>query len=174
MAIEVNISWDGRSAKDYSRVFAVAATIDDFRPAFEEVASEVISPSIQHNFDSGGRPRWEPLSEDTLRRKNMMGYRDPSKILVATGAMEQAATNPTNYIITKDELRAAPFGIEYWGYHQMGTTRMPQRVIMMLQAADRTKITKILADYFRQYLLFTPTATSRFGASAVRRVFGGS
>jgi phage gpG-like protein len=156
MAVEIDITWAGRSASDYSRVFAVAATVDDFRPAFDEIAKKVIAPSVRANFDQGGRPAWAKLAPSTIERKSALGLPFPHKVLVATGAMQEAATDPGTYKITKDELRAGPFGIDYWLYHQAGTTSMPQRVIMMLQAQDRSQITRILGNYFRQFLVFDP------------------
>lgn len=154
--IELDISWAGRDAADFSRVFKVAAEIDNFAPALKKVATDVIAPSIKANFDAGGRPPWAPLSPVTIEKKAALGYRYPSKILVATGAMQEAATDPDNYRITSDELRAAPYGIEYWGFHQVGTPMMPQRIIMMLQATDRTAINRIMADYFRSFMVFDP------------------
>ena len=161
MAVELDISWEGRSASDFARSFDVAANIKSFRPALQEIGQKVVAPSISVNFQVGGRPAWRPLSESTIERKSRAGYDSPSKILVATGAMEAAATNPGNYKVTDDELRAAPFGIDYWGFHQAGSG-VPQRVIMMLQSLDRTKVNKIFADYLRQFMTFRPgLATTR-------------
>jgi len=154
--VALNITWEGRSASDFARVFDAAASIQDFRPALEEIAEEVIAPSVKENFDSGGRPDWAPLAESTVARKSRAGYSSPSAILIATGAMRAAASDPNQYRVTKDELRAAPWSIPYWVYHQSGTPNMPQRVIMMLQVADRTKVFRIFANYIRQFLIFDP------------------
>src|SRR5690606_33084285 len=43
------------------------------RRLFEEIRDEVVIPSIQKNFDVGGRPRWENLSQVTLMRRGMTG-----------------------------------------------------------------------------------------------------
>ena len=67
----------------------------------------------------------------------------------------KAATDHTNYAVTASELRAAPFGIPYWGYHQSGEG-LPKRVIMMLQSADRTQITRVFANFIRTVLVFDP------------------
>lgn len=154
--ISLDISWAGRSASDFSRVFNTAAVIDNFKPVLEEVASEVVAPSIKDNFAQGGRPGWRPLAESTVRKKARQGASDPSKILVHTGALQRAATDAGNYQVTSDEMKAAPFGINYWGYHQVGDG-VPKRVIMMLQAADRSKINRLLSNYIRTFMVFDPS-----------------
>lgn len=155
LMISLDISWAGRAASDYSRVFKAAAFIDNFKPVLEQIGSGVIAPSIKENFESGGRPPWLPLAESTIAKKSRQGAKDPTKILVHTGAMEQAATDPTNYQITNEELKSGPIGILYWGYHQVGDG-VPKRVIMMLQAADRSAITRLLANYIRTFMTFNP------------------
>ncbi len=156
MGVQLDISWEGRSAKDYSRFFVTAAAIDDFREPLEDVAQDVIAPSIAANFDAGGRPSWTPLAESTVAKKSSMGVSNPGKILFHTGALEEAATNPSNYQVSKSELVAAPFGVDYWIHHQTGTEHVPQRVIMKLQAQDRTAITRIMANWIRTHMIFDP------------------
>lgn len=147
--IELEISWVGRDAADFARVFKVAANINDFRPALKEIGQEVIAPSVAENFKAGGRPKWQPLAQSTIERK---GH---ATILIDSGAMEQAATDASKYEITRAQLTAFPKGTPYWVYHQKGDG-VPQRVIMMLQAGDRTKVMKIFSDYMRNFLVFDP------------------
>ncbi len=155
MPVALDISWSGRSAADFSRVFAVAAQVDNFKPALQDIASEVIGPSIQKDFDVGGRPPWTPLAQSTIRKKSRQGAASPSKILVHSGALEKAASDHKKYTINRDTLRAWPFGNRYWGFHQVGDG-VPQRVIMMLQAADRSDITRLFANYIRTFMVFDP------------------
>ena len=161
MAVELVIGWAGRSAADFARQFQVAAAIDNFKPALQSIASVVIAPSIALNFEAGGRPQWTPLTASTIEKNSRMGASDPAKILVHSGAMASAAASAKSYKITKDKLTAAPFATRYWIYHQKGTGHVPQRVIMMLQAADRTKINTILAAYFRTFVNFNPATGGR-------------
>lgn len=156
MVVQLDFSWAGRSASDFSRIFNVAASVNDFSGPFEEIAKSVIAPSVEENFQQGGRPAWVPLADSTKISKSRRGYPSPSRILVATGAMADAASDPKNYKISKTELKAAPFGIPYWGFHQTGGGKLPQRVIMMLQVADRTKINAIFAKFMRTFMSFTP------------------
>lgn len=165
MAVTLEISWAGRSASDFARQFIVAANIKNFSAPLKKIGEEVVAPSITANFDSQGRPSWRPLAASTVERKSSAGVSDPSRILVHTGALKEAATNASNYHVSKDELVAMPFGIDYWVYHQTGGG-VPQRVIMMLQSQDRTKVTRIIADFVRTFMIFDP---SKAGA----RVFTG-
>ena len=149
MAVELTISWIGRSAADFSRVFKVAANVNDFKPALKQIAQEVIAPSTTENFGAGGRPSWVPLAPFTIAKK---GH---SKILIDSGALQQAATDPSQYTVSREALWAWPSGVDYWKFHQTGDG-VPKRVIMMMQAADRTAIMRIFADYMRTFLVFDP------------------
>ena len=161
MAVELVIGWAGRSAADFARQFQVASVITNFEPALKIIAHTVIGPSIIQNFESGGRPQWTPLAASTVEKKSRMGVSEPSKILVHSGTMAKAASDSKSYKITKDKLVAAPFATRYWIYHQRGTDHVPQRVIMSLQAADRTKVNTIFAQYFRQFIEFNPKLGGR-------------
>ncbi len=156
MGVSLQISWVGRDASDFARTFYVAAQIDNFRPLLNEIAEEVVSPSVSQNFKSGGRPSWPALAPSTLASKARRGH--SSRILVATGALEAAASDISNYVITKDELRASPGAIPYWGFHQTGGDNLPQRTIMMLQAQDRTRINTLFAKFVRTFMVFNPNA----------------
>lgn len=155
MGVQLSLEWEGRTAKDFARVFASAAAITNFRGVLGIIAEQVVSPSIAANFNAGGRPKWAELAESTVRRKSAAGYANPSKILVATGAMQQAASDVKGYFLTDDTLVAGPFATTYWTYHQRGDG-LPQRIIMMLQAADRTKINTIFANFLRAQMTFDP------------------
>ena len=161
MAVEMVVGWAGRPAADFARQFQIGATIKNFEPAFKIIAKTVIAPSIQQNFESGGRPSWTPLAASTILKKSAAGASDPAKILVHTGAMAKAAANHKAYKISKDKLVAAPFATRQWVYHQRGTGHVPQRVIMSLQAADRTKVNTIMSAYFRQFVDFNPAVGGR-------------
>jgi len=139
MAIDLTIEWIGVGAPSYARRFRRAAVIPTFAPVLKEIAVLAIAPAIEKNFAAGGRPKWAPLAEETIKSKMRKGFQSPGRILVASGAMLESATNPGNYVITNDSIIAEP-GVPYWSYHQTGTSKMPQRVLMNLQVADQRKI----------------------------------
>ena len=156
MAVAITIGWIGRSAADFARVFDVAASFDDFSPVLKDIGEQVVSPSVSENFETGGRPRWAPLAPSTIARKEAAGAMEPGRILVHTGRMREAATNADRYTVNKSMLKAYPKRGPYWVYHQKGGPRLPQRVIMMLQLADRTKINTMFANFVRTKMVFDP------------------
>jgi phage gpG-like protein len=151
MAIDLVLTWDGLDADAYARRFRTAASIETFYPVLQEIGAIGIAPAIQKNFDAGGRPKWAPLAEATIKKKMQMSFFSPRKILVATSAMMASATDPGRYVITSHTIIAEP-GPHYWIYHQTGTNRMPQRVIMNLQIADQRKIGGLFDRYILEHL----------------------
>src|SRR5690606_29929622 len=62
--------------------------IRSFREPLKRAIQQVVIPSIRTNFDSGGRPAWEPLSEATLRWRQARGIGGTAP-LIATGALRR-------------------------------------------------------------------------------------
>lgn len=152
VAIDLIIQWQGIDAPSYARRFRSAANISDFSPVLREIAYKGIAPAVRANFESQGRPKWVPLSEETLKTKIRKGYVAPQRILVATGALMEDASDPAGYVIGPDFIRATPSVTDYWIYHQSGTTRMPQRVIMSLQRGDQRRIGGMFNKFIREEL----------------------
>lgn len=151
MAIDLILQWEGVPAPEYSRRFRTAAHIVDFSPALRKIAKFGIAPAIARNFSEGGRPRWAPLSEATVLNKMRRGLLTATRILVASGVMEDTATNPADYRIDTHSIVAKP-GPDYWIHHQTGTPRMPQRVIMNLQIADQRIIGGIFNKFIEEHM----------------------
>lgn len=152
MAVELIIEWEGVGAPSYARRFRRAAGgLNDFTPALRDIATLAIAPAITRNFAEGGRPSWPPLDDETIKRKIRYGYFSPQKILVATGAMMESATDPTQYQITPLSIVAEP-APDYWIYHQVGTGHVPQRVMMNLAVADQRKIGGIFDRFIAKEL----------------------
>lgn len=113
----------------------------NLQPVFERFGQYMLQGSLMRNFAAEGRPeRWAPLSPEYARRKAIRYPGAP--ILVATGAMRAGFT----YTATPQTLKIDN-AMFYWWFHQVGTTRMPQRVIVLLQAADRALLTRWIRDY---------------------------
>lgn len=151
MAIDLVIEWEGLSSPAYARRFRSAAAIRDFSPALRDIATQAIAPAITRNFAEQGRPKWAPLSEETIRTRLAEGTW-PGKILIRTGALMEEATNPANYHIDHDSIEAEPAAVEYWIYHQLGTIQMPQRIIMNLQRGDQRRIGGIFDRFIKDWL----------------------
>lgn len=99
-------------------------------------------------FQSGGRPKWKPLSPDYIlnRRRDGLGGR----ILIRTGRLRDAVSSPTP---AKSSTRFAVFGpsgrtAPHWTLHKYGTTRMPKRdPLPSLTKKERAGVRDIMADY---------------------------
>lgn len=147
MAIDLILRWQGVPAPEYSRRFRTAAHIADFSPVLKDIAVLGIAPAVTRNFEEGGRPKWTPLSDATIRNKMRRGLRTAKTILVSSGVMRDTATDPTTYRIDNRSIVATP-GPHYWIHHQTGTSKMPQRVLMNLQVADQ----RIIGGLFNKFI----------------------
>lgn len=148
--IDILLHWEGLSAPAYARRFRTAAYIEDFSPALRRIAV-VVARSIETNFDVGGRPPWQPLAASTVADKLRQGYTAPYAILVRSGDLFASATDESSYIIGRHELIAKP-DVRYWIYHQTGTVKMPQRIIMNLQRSDQRAIGGIFNEFILDHL----------------------
>lgn len=96
---------------------AFGEAIKDMREPLTKSVREVMGPSIQQNFVSGGRPTWEPLSPATLARR-----KDDGAILVRTGSLGNVASSPRIWSIgsTSATIRDLPEKVWYGKVHQEG------------------------------------------------------
>lgn len=53
----------------------LGVNVKSFKEPLKRAIKKVMIPSIKENFDVGGRPTWEPLSEETQIRKVNSGAR---------------------------------------------------------------------------------------------------
>jgi hypothetical protein len=101
---------------------------EDLRPIWPEVG-QVFSERQRTIFATGSRGRWAPLAASTLMKKASTSL-SPSTILVHSGLLRDAATNP-NPINAREQ--SAEFGVPagdpsraYTDYHVKGNG-VPQR-----------------------------------------------
>src|SRR4051812_5701346 len=67
-----------------------ALSFRSFKEPLKRSIQEVVAPSLQQNFDVGGRPTpWIPLAETTLERRSKRGY--GSKPLKRSGRLQRTA-----------------------------------------------------------------------------------
>lgn len=108
----------------------------------------VIIPSIAENFAAQGRPRpWEPLSSDTVRIR--MAARP---ILIRTGALFAAITDPNNWTVTQSDVWVSNTAAipQYGEYHQMGTRVMPKREFVLFQEEDYQGIEQVFGMWIEE------------------------
>jgi phage gpG-like protein len=93
--------------------------IKDLHVPLERGIKKVMVPSIRKNFTSGGRPDWEELSYDTVRKRK--GSTSP--ILVRTSRLKKGVTNVRIWSIGKTSatIRDLPAPIWYGKVHQAGS-----------------------------------------------------
>jgi phage gpG-like protein len=101
-----------------SRVNKLSLDIRSFRVPLTRSVKQVMIPSFQKNFTSGGRPAWEPLAEETIARKKS------DRILVDTGRLQRVVGQLNIWSIGKTTatIRDLPEAVSYGLVHQAGTS----------------------------------------------------
>lgn len=137
-----------------ARLNKLAGELNDFKDILQECIREVIIPSIRTNFQSGGRPPWPPLSENTVEFRAMFDM-DPGKgLLIRSGALMSTMGQATLWTVTRDFaiLKDLPDSVWYGKVHQAGyggqTSRpglrgaapIPARPFVMFQPEDEDEI----------------------------------
>lgn len=104
------------------RLNTLGTGVHDMKKPLTEAVQKVIIPSIQKNFEVGGRPSWQPLSDGTHEVRANMQDIDSSSILVKTGTLRSAMQDIHLWNITETEavLGNLPDNIWYGYIHQGG------------------------------------------------------
>lgn len=121
-----------------------AGDLRSFRQPLAASVQTVLAPSIQRNFDVGGRPPWEPLDENTLKHKKRSG----KKILVDTGRLRDVASSSDIWTVTSNSASPTlPSSVKYGNVHQFGSrdpsTDIPPRPFMAIQPEDELAVEEI-------------------------------
>jgi phage gpG-like protein len=129
--------------------------VRSLREPLTRAVRQVVIPSIQRNFDAGGRPPWEPLSDATDMIKYGKGFSGGP--LVRTGNLKRNMGYVSMWTITSQDasIQALPDRVAYGAVHQAGTDsgggrghNIPQRMFATIQAEDEQKI----EDVFDRWL----------------------
>ena len=138
---------------DLARVAFHLRSHGRLRRLHERLRDEVVIPSISHNFTAGGRPRWEPIQEESFLRRRSAGrtrkkpgrkYRSRSKQrsdfiekglaggatpLVDTGGLWRSATRKARFYIRDNKMYYGSWPQKYFfaPYHNVGGSIIPQR-----------------------------------------------
>lgn len=143
MRVEISLAGDKQVSRELLR-FGERALMA--RPAFEAIG-ELLLTVEQHQFASEGRfasGGWAPLAESTLAQKT-----GPS-ILDETGELRASLTergDPHQIFDVGDEYLLFGTDLDYAGYHQTGTSRMPRRRPLELREEQRAEAVKILQRF---------------------------
>jgi phage gpG-like protein len=118
------------------------------RELLESAVREVAIPSIEANFQAGGRPPWEELAEATLERRERAGFGD--RPLIASGEGMAEALDRDRWRITRTEA-VYPGGGWSAGpgasirFHQEGARdgHFPARPYVQLQPEDARALDRV-------------------------------
>lgn len=108
--------------------------IRSFREPLTRAIKEVMIPSIRKNFDSEGRPSWEPLAEATINIRDDQG--SGGSILNRSGRLRRRMLQQTRWTITQEaaSIQDLPNDIWYGRIHQEGLGGIRTRVGKTLKA----------------------------------------
>lgn len=111
--------------------------IRSFREPLQRAIREVMIPSIQKNFEVGGRPDWEPLSDVTLDIRAREGRGD--KVLVRTGALKRNMSYMTMWDINEERaiIKDLPQRVWYGKLHQAGYGTMRAQISSEISKAAK-------------------------------------
>lgn len=108
----------------------------NLKPVFDSFGDYMLR-SIDRTFQAEGRPKpWAPLAPGTIEDRIRKGYgRGP--ILVRTGDLKRGFgvdTGPAFFRISN--------GMRYFKFHQYGTKKAPQRIMVQLLRQDKAQFTR--------------------------------
>lgn len=103
---------------------------DRFKPILGEIEAE--------QFSSQGHGAWPGLAASTLAQKAAHGY--PADPLVRTGDLRESLVNPGRAAQSSGDTLIYASDVDYAGYHQDGTSKMPQRKVIDLRTDDRRRL----------------------------------
>lgn len=114
----------------------------DARPAFSAIADDLLG-SEKRRFNSRGFGTWTPLAPSTLEAKARQGL-DP-RVLHATDALRDSLTirgAEHQQLIIQPQFMVLGTTLDYAGYLQTGTRKMPARKPLGFPVGQRRKAVK--------------------------------
>ena len=107
----------------------------DFRKLWEAFG-EIMGDIEREQFETEGHGEWPGLAASTIERK---GH---SEILVDTGKLRDSLVNPAAAMQISARSMSYGTDVDYAGYHQSGTPKMPQRQVISdpFRVEDRRRL----------------------------------
>jgi phage gpG-like protein len=153
MAEELSIQFEAFGIIEDARMFQnMGEHAKHAEPAFERIA-DFFARQVKGQFDSegvqGGDP-WPDLSKNTIAKKSRSGM--SGGMLRATDHLFRSLTEGGSESVREITPESLVWGstVYYGRFHQDGTSRMPQRMILQLRAKDRARIARIMLLWIRQ------------------------
>lgn len=135
----------------------MALDIRSFRVPLTRSVQQVMIPSIQENFASGGRPAWQSVADATRQIKANLGA--SLTPLTRTGALKRNMGYVSMWDITTSQatIAALPDRISYGSIHQSGSqsgsgrgSNIPARPFAVFQDADEEKISQVFDQWLAE------------------------
>lgn len=127
--------------------------IRSFKVPLQRAIKEVVAPSLQHNFEVGGRPSWAELLGTTVAKRRRKGY-GPTPILVQTGTLKRVSGQLNLWKIDGQEgvaqLADLPSRAWYGYIHQTGEGIWTSRPWAVIQADDEDGIQRIFEEWIEE------------------------
>ncbi len=141
--------------KDLRDLAGDLAGSNRMREPLQDSAREVLAPSINKNFQVGGRPkRWKASSPISTYRLQKKGEGAPT--LWVTGKMKNAAGSLARFKVKNNELTYGYFPATLW-YAMVHDdpamakrANIPQRPFALIQPDDIEKITVIFMRWYEK------------------------
>lgn len=112
-------------------------------PVLEE-SRTILAEGEAEAFASSGSSlgdAWAPLADSTVAIKG------DSRILVMTGTMRAALSNPENVHVVGDEARLDARVVPYAHFHVTGTSRMPARPFLGISSTTQRELMALMSRY---------------------------
>lgn len=167
--LSIDIDVTPQPALIVSGFYRAANAFKDFRDPLEMSIRDVISPSINRNFEAEGIPSWAPLADVTYEKRQF-----PSKkILQQTETLKEIATSLSPWTIEDNEayLLATNLGDAFYGaIHESGSIWMVARPWSTIQGAEEEQIEEIFRDASLGRIISNSVVGTIVGG-AIRRFF---
>jgi phage virion morphogenesis protein len=137
----------------------IGRDLSNMRTPLRESVQRVVIPSIDANFQLGGRPPWTPLADSTTERRIRQGT--GLKILQETGKLRETATQFSRWDIGTDEAHIGNWpanvktraAVAEGGASRAGkfrTSEIPARPFLLIQDTDAEQIDEIFLDWMER------------------------
>lgn len=157
----ISMQWVGSTPRMMASDFdKLGVNVRSFREPLKRSIQQVLAPSFQHNFDVGGRPTWRPLTDDTVTRKQRLGYSpDP---LVRTGLLQRVAGQLNIWEIDRESAQVNVGNLpraSYGAVHQLGSEfiaadgfskGVPQRPWAVIQEEDANEVEEVFFTWIEE------------------------
>jgi phage gpG-like protein len=144
----VNISFEPTTLITTKRIDKLGMDIRSFHEPLQRAVQQVIAPSILKNFDVGGRPAWEPLSQGTLDVRKRLSISGSSSPLMRTGLLRRTMgqLNVWSIGINTAMIRDLPSKVWYGAIHQAGAEQGTMKARIKKHGSAKKALESILDD----------------------------